>query len=252
MNVDAKPSSLRVRTVIGLLFGVVSGLFISTSARSGMWQDNFDSGDLRDYEIFNLDRAVEGWDLKDGTVVGEIFAPHAYSLLILKPRGKRPENWTDYSVRVRAKLLDTKKKDVEPRLGLSLYDQEFEGNRYLTLVAPNLNELHIVRVTNDVWQIIPFAFPVPQDEWIELTATIETMEDVESVTFQVNDGPELRIRAASPLRAGKVGLVVRDAVVAFDDLVIEGETIPNGGRGVVRPVSPRGRAAVRWAELKAR
>ncbi|MDA1192821.1 MAG: hypothetical protein O3A46_14200, partial [Candidatus Poribacteria bacterium] len=211
---------------------------LSVAALAGTWTDDFSSDNLNDYEVFNLDRQVEQWDVSSGTAVGEIFAPGFYSLLLLKPRNQVAEDWSDYTVKVRTQLSDTKANDDKPRFGLSLYDQEYQQNRYLFLLALDTDEIQVIRVTNGVWQIIPFAFPVEEGVWYELEASVSTAEDSESVTFSV-DGVPVNVVATSPLKKGLVGMVVSDAEAAFDDLEISGGNVPNGGRATPRAVTPQ-------------
>jgi len=218
-------------------------------AGAGTWRDDFSRG-LRDWEVFNLDKAVETWDAKNEQAIGEIFSPNFYSLLILNPSTSDARKWSNYTVKCRVQSLKIKARDGEPRMGISLYDQEFEGNRYLCLFAFDTGEIHIVRVTADFWQIIPLAYPVEEGTWYDLTATIRTDANEESLTFTVNNDFQITIKATDPLKAGKVGLVVADARAAFDDVEVEGANIPNGGFGKPRAVEARNALATRWATLK--
>ena len=222
---------------------------VTLGARAGAWRDDFARG-IGDWEIFNLDRAVETWDGKDEQAIGDIFSPNFYSLLILSPDSSDARKWSNYTVKCRVQALRIKERDGEPRMGISVYDQEFEGNRYLCLFAFDTGEINIVRVTNDFWQIIPIAYPVEQKTWYDMTVTIATEAEEESLTFAVNNDFEITIKATDPLKAGKVGLVVADARAAFDDVEVEGENVPNGGFGKPRAVNARNALATRWAALK--
>jgi len=244
------PASMRWWSPIPrvLVFAVLVAA-LSGGAFAGTWRDDFALG-IKDWSIYNLDRAVESWDGKKGEAIGTIFAPNLYSLLILDPSSTDASRWSNYTLRVRVRAVDLKERDGEPRVGVSLYDQEFEGNRYLCLLAFDTGEVWVVRVTRDVWQVIPLAYPLEKGVTYDLTASIATEGDSELVTFAVNKDFEITIRASDPLKSGKVGLVVADAQAAFDDVEVDGTNVPNGGSGKPRAVSPRGAAAVTWGSLK--
>ena len=86
--------------------------------------------------------------------------------------------------------------------------------------------------------------------WYDLTATIETLEVSERITYQINGNPPATINWNGQINSGGVGLTVRDGRVAFDDFVVEGDSIPNGGNGMPRSVSPAGLSTMTWADLK--
>lgn len=222
---------------------------VTASATAGAWRDDFSQG-ISDWEIFNLDRAVEWWEGKNGQASGEIFSPNFYSLLILSPKSSDARKWSNYTLRCRAQALRIRERDGEPRIGVSLYDQEFEGNRYLCLLAFNTNEIHLVRVTQDFWQVIPIAYPLAKERWYTLAATIRTEAQQETLTFAVNDDFRITIQATNPLKAGKIGLVVSDARGTFDDVEVEGDNVPSGGPGKPRAVNARSALATQWATLK--
>lgn len=224
-------------------------LVIAVTARAGAWRDDFSRG-ISDWEIFNLDRAVEWWEEKNEQAIGEIFSPNFYSLLILSPKSSDARKWSNYTVRCRAQALRIKERDGEPRIGISLYDQEFEGNRYLCLLAFDTNEIHIVRVTQDFWQLVPIAYPLAKETWYDLSATIQTEDQQEILTFAVNDDFQITIQATNPLKSGKVGLVVSDARGTFDNVEVEGSNVPNGGPGKPRAVKTQNVLTTRWATLK--
>ena len=218
-------------------------------AHAGLWWDDFEAADLRQWEIYNLDRAVEGWDAIDGTAIGEIFTRGFFSLLLLKPANKDARDWSSYTAQVRVRLLRDD-DDGETRAGLSLYDHEFEGMRYLFQLAFNTNEAHIVRASDDFWQVIVFPMPLEEGVWYDLTASVQSEDDVDLLTFQIDDGPEFAARAAGSFGSGLAGLVVSDGRAAFDDFQVRGGSVPNGGRGAPRTVTSVGQLGVTWAQLK--
>jgi hypothetical protein len=244
--------SKRRKACVGAILLWAFGVVAAVRTTAGTWRDDFDAAGLRDWTIYNFDRGVESWDAKDGQAIGQIELTDFYSLLILSPRTADAERWRDYSVRCRANMLRVKRQNAEPRMGISLYDQENAGNRYLCLLAFDSREVHLVRVTQDAWQVIPVVYPAEPNVWYELSASIQTEADRERLTFRVNDDFEFSVTAVGPLKTGKVGLVVSDGRAAFDDVEVSGASVPNGGPGKARPVSPRGLLATTWAAVRMR
>ncbi len=222
------------------------------TASAGVWHDDFSLAALPDWEIFNLDRDVETWKPKNGVVVGEIFEPDFFSLLLLKPADSSPEDWTSYSVRVRARLTGTKGADDESRFGVALYDHGFEGERYLCMLQLQTAEALIIRGTDAQWQAIPFPFPVEEDVWYEIEAGVRTADGTETITFRIDGGPEMTIASTAPFGSGVVGLVVSDAEAEFDDFEVRGPNVPTGGRGAPRAVSAVARLTTSWGRIKQR
>jgi len=222
------------------------------TASAGVWHDDFSLAALPDWEIFNLDRNVESWKPKNGVVVGEIFEPDFFSLLLLKPADGAAEDWTNYSVRVRARLTGTKGGDDETRFGVALYDHGFEGERYLCLLQLQTAEALIIRGTDAQWQAMPFPFPVAEDVWYELEASVRTEERTETITFRVDGGSEMTIASTGPFGSGVVGMVVSDAEAEFDDFEVRGPNVPTGGRGAPRAVSAAARLTTTWGRIKQR
>lgn len=259
-SLDRRPltqSAVSVRPASAFRIGrmtlaVVLSATVAASATAGVWHDDFSSAGLTDWEIFNLDRDIESWKPKDGVVVGEIFEPGFFSLLLLKPADSRPQDWSDYTVRVRARLTGPNGDDEETRFGIALYDHEFDGERYLCLLQLQTAEALIVRGTDALWQAIPFPFPVEEDVWYELEAGVRTVGASETITFRIDGGPAMTITSTGPFGSGIVGLVVSDAEAEFDDFEVRGPNVPTGGRGAPRAVSAAQRLATTWGRIKRR
>lgn len=240
-----------VRNAAGTITLIVA-LSAAASAGAGVWHDDFSAAGLRDWEIFNLDRNVESWKPKDGVVVGEIFEPDFFSLLLLKPDGSRPQDWSNYTVRVRARLTGASGDDEETRFGVALYDHEFDGERYLCLLELQTAQAIIVRGTDALWQALPFPFPVEENRWYELEAGVRTVGASETITFRIDGGAPMVITSTGAFGSGIVGLVVSDAEAEFDDFEVRGPDVPTGGRGAPRDVSAVERLATTWGRIKRR
>ncbi|MBT3268682.1 hypothetical protein HN371_16120 [Candidatus Poribacteria bacterium] len=251
VETDAAHTGRGVRPAV-VAVSIVLALTVATSAGAGVWHDDFSLAALPDWEIFNLDRDIESWKPKDGVVAGEIYEPDFFSLLLLKPTNSRPQDWSDYTVRVRARLTGHQGDDDESRIGIALYDHEFDGERYLCMLQLQTAEALIVRGTDALWQAIPFPFPVEEDVWYELEASVRTAGATESISFRIDGGPVMAITSTGPFGSGIAGLVVSDAEAEFDDFEIRGVSVPTGGRGAPRAVSAEERLATTWARVKRR
>ncbi|MFQ6040092.1 MAG: hypothetical protein ACE5PV_04480 [Candidatus Poribacteria bacterium] len=222
---------------------VIWGLVFASNPQclAGTWRDDFDDGNYKgEWKIYNLNRAVENWRIKDGEAVGEIFQPGFMSLLLTGM-----DNWTARTVECRAKFVK-EAKDASAELGLSLYDGEDDENRYLFVINLTLGFVSISKESKGQWASANFRFVSEMDRWYSLKATVEEQE----LKFQVNGETFTGREQDEPLKSGQVGLIVANARAHFDDVVISGPGIPNGGPGKVKAVQSRGKLAAKWGQLK--
>ncbi len=232
----------------------VASAWIVSTAFAGAWHDDFKGGGLDDWVVYDFDPGAESWDEKDGFVVGEARPGHM-SFLQLKPRKPADvdtDDWNNYTVNVKARL-ESKPRGV--RFGLMLYDRldiDQYNLAYLKFLQANLAQI-VTHSQGPGGLGLGIGGPLNLEHregvWYDLTATIETLDDSERVTFTVEDHVALEITSKRQLHSGGVGLIVSDGRVSFDDFVVEGDSIPDG-----QPwsVSPAGLSAQIWAELKSR
>jgi hypothetical protein len=223
---------------------VILGLLLVLNAQclAGTWRDDFDDGNYKeDWKIYNLNRAVESWSVKNGEAVGEIFQPGFMSLLLTGN-----DTWKAQTVECRAKFVK-ESKDAAAELGLSLYDGGDDENRYLFVINLTLELVSISKESKGQWASAYFIFPSEIDTWYTLKATVGEQE----LKFQVNEETFTGQEQDEPLKSGQVGLIVANARAHFDDVAISGPGIPNGGPGKVKAVQSRGKLAAKWGQLKA-
>ena len=222
-----------------VIFGLA--LLLNTQCLGGTWRDDFDDGNYKeDWTIYNLNRTVENWRIKNGEAVGEIFQPGFMSLLLT---GK--DNWKAQTVECRAKFV-REAKDAAAELGLSLYDGGDDANRYLFVINLTLGLVSISKESKGKWASAHFRFASEMDTWYTLKATVEEQQ----LKFQVNEETFTGDERDEPLKSGQVGLIVANARAHFDDVAISGPGIPNGGPGKVKAVQLRGKLAAKWGQLK--
>ena len=240
--------------LIWAVVAAASALIVST-ASAGAWHDDFERGGLDDWVIYNFDPGSESWDEKGGFVVGEMNLPEFSSLLQLKPRspaGVDTDDWKNYTVKVKMRLESKPQDDQDTHFGLALYDRLDQNQYHLVLFEYHQADiLTAIRIGNSAGRdTVPFN--VEQGVWYDMTASIETLEDSERVTYQVDDHPPVTVEWQGQAHSGGVALVVGDGRVSFDDFIVEGDSIPDGGNGLPRSVSPAGLSTQLWAEIKSR
>jgi len=223
------------------LFILGLGFILNSQCLAGTWRDDFDDGNYKEeWKIYNLNRAVENWRIKDGEAVGEIFQPGFMSLLLTGE-----DKWTAQTVECRAKFVK-ESNDASAELGLSLYDGGDDENRYLFVINLTLGIISITKESKGQWASVHFIFVSEMDTWYNLKATVEE----QNLIFQVNGETFTGQERDEPLKSGQVGLIVANARANFDDVVISGPGIPNGGPGKVKAVNLRGNLAAKWGQLK--
>ncbi len=247
-------SARRSAWLIWAVVAAASALIVST-ASAGAWHDDFERGGLDDWVIYNFDPGSESWDEKGGFVIGEIDLPGYMSLLQLKPRspaGVDTDDWNNYTVKVKMRLESKPQDDQDTFFGLMLYDRLDLSQYHLILLEYHQADvLAYIRTAEGIGRDT-FPLNVEQRVWYDLTASIETLEVSERVTYQVDDRPPVTVEWQGQVNSGGVALIVSDGRVSFDDFVVEGDSIPDGGNGLPRSVSPAGLSTQLWAEIKSR
>jgi len=214
--------------------------FCSASS-AGTWFDDFERRTFKeDWEIYNLDRTVEKWVIKDGEAVGEIFQPGFMSLLITGA-----PDWSDYLVECRAKFVKTS-ENASAVLGLSLYDGGEENNRYLFFINLSVGLVAIEKVFQGKWSSIIYRFVSQKDTWYKLKASLNE----QSLEFLIDDEKLFTFKEqGEPIESGQIGLVVANAKAHFDDVAITGTKIPSTGPGQFGVELQRRLASV-WGKIK--
>jgi len=209
---------------------------------AGTWFDDFERRSLKVWDIYNLDRTVEKWSIKDGEAVGEIFQPGFMSLLMTGE-----ENWSGYSVECRAKFVKTS-EDAAAELGLSLYDAGDENSRYLFLINLPMNWVLIAREIQGEWHNSIYFFAAEEETWYKLNASVKEG----SLEFTIDDERKFIVKdEGEQLKSGRIGLIVANARVHFDDVTITGPKIPSSGPGRFE-VSMQGKLSSVWGKVKLR
>ena len=207
---------------------------------AGTWRDDFEDKITKEWKIYNLDRQVENWWVNKGEAVGRIFKRGFMSLWLTGEL-----DWENYSVSCRAKLV--KERNHPAYIGLSLYDRGDEHTRYLFFINFFFGTASIIKATANVWSDRDFPFDSADiDTWYRLRATVNG----DQLEFQINDQLFLSEDLHRPLKPGQAGLVVGNAEAHFDDVVITGANIQNGGPGRPHAVDTPEVLTTTWGRIK--
>ena len=207
---------------------------------AGTWRDDFEDKITKEWKIYNLDRQVENWWVNKGEAVGRIFKRGFMSLWLTGEL-----DWENYSVSCRAKLV--KERNDPAYIGLSLYDRGDEHTRYLFFINFFFGTVSIIKATANIWSDRDFPFDSADiDTWYRLRATVNG----DQLEFQVNDQVFLSEDLHRPLKPGQAGLVVGNAEAHFDDVVITGANIQNGGPGRPHAVDTPEVLTTTWGRVK--
>lgn len=217
----------------------------------GVWNDGFE-GDAPESMELVADMVPTDFFTEDGMLIVDVEIP-AYTYV----RITGSNNWSNYTLYIRTQILEEYGDLVSA--GVMVCENTYPTNFYLFLIADRWSQ---------EWPGIPpegsGAFAVPGvkgvahpagvsvfkpeiGRWYRLQSAVEPGH----AEFYLDD--ELVAQFDYPeLRSGGVGVVVSNARVAFDDLIVIGDTIPDGGPGgAVFPVD-NNRIATIWGFIKSR
>ena len=164
--------------------------------------------------------------------------PDMISLLELKLENSA--SWKDYTVECKMKFVA-----MGHFAGISFRDN-VAGNRYGFVIKANDNAAWGWKVFQGAITTaseIPLPFTLSKDTWYELKIVVEG----DHFEFYI-DGKLACEFDDNSIPSGKACLVVRNVHAHFDDIVITGPDIPDGGPGFV--VTSQSKLATIWGSIK--
>jgi len=221
------------QTIIVVLFLC----FVSTSSvLAGTWRDDFEDGNLNGWE--GLDAC---WTVEDGECSGEFFNPAMADVI-------RIGWWDDCTVECKMKFVGAPSgfADISVRdTGMDCY------LFFIHAVANTANCLKIFQNVNTQLSNTPLPFALSNDIWYELKIIVKG----DNFEFYIDGNPAGEFKDNS-IPSGKVGLVVKNAHVHFDDLIISGDDVEDGGswdpakHPGEKAVESKGKIAMTWGKIK--
>ena len=245
----------------GLMIGLVLGMASSFFALAGTWSDGFEGEKLEGWER-------GGWrtialKMTDGELSMEV---HNHFTGYLRVIGSN--QWKNYTVKVKVKIIEIFGPFVDG--GIMIYESGYSNwvrpHFFYFFVADNW-ELKEAQKVGEVPQpgtppegegafVFPWinqvkegkakVFRPKRDHWY----TLEAIAGPGYAEFYLDDELVGKFNHRE-LESGSVGLVVSNALVQFDDFVVTGPDIPDGGPGGISiAVQPKSKLATTWGTLK--
>jgi len=229
------------QTIIAVLFVC----FVSTSSvLAGTWRDDFEDGNASaaDWEGFDF------LELEDGEYSIKFFNA-AQDVIGLIRTGNA--TWKDYTVRCKMRYIS------EPSgwAGINFRDTGMPWERY----GFNINADD---KTADGWKAIqppaviklskvPLTFALSIDIWYQL----KVIAKGDHFEFYIDGKPAGEFKDKS-IPSGKVGFFVRNAHAHFDDFIVSGDDVKDGGNWdpakhpEEKAVEPKSKLAKTWGKIK--
>ena len=257
-------SSLNVTQILaGLMMCLALGMVSSSSVLAGTWSDGFEGKEPEGWEV-GSGRPFT-FKMDDGELTMEVHH-HLIGYLRVTGSGK----WKNYTVKVRVRIMEIFGPFVDG--GIMIYESGFSNwvrpHYYYFFIADNWELKEAQKVGANPYPGTPpegegaLVFPIISEKVKEGEAkvfkpkldhwyTLEAIAGRGHAEFYVDDEPVGEFNHRE-LKSGSVGLIVSNALVHFDDFVVTGEDIPDGGPGGASfRVEPKGKLAGRWGKLKA-
>ncbi|MFC1716035.1 family 16 glycoside hydrolase [Candidatus Poribacteria bacterium] len=239
------------RSTILLLIAVISCIMASPVS-AGTWSDGFEDGNLDEWELAFKDGPTT-FRAENGELRMEV---HSWSVSMLCVVGS--DQWKDYTVRVKVKILKIFGIAVDGGIIIRLNKprprnyyyffiaDEWQGSAYPGVPPEGEGAFAFPQINDQAQRGKVKVFTPELDHWYTLKAIAQDKH----TEFYLDDELVGEFGYAE-LRSGSVGLVVSNALVHFDDLVVTGPDIPDGGPGVVSfSVRPKDKLAAVWGKLK--
>jgi hypothetical protein len=210
---------------------------------AGTWRNDFE-----DEKVFEQEKKEGIWDedlnffsWEDGECSGESRDPGWWYFLVIGEL-----TWKDYSAECKVKLVED---FGNGEFGIALRRTPWQQPSYDFGLFPSQNMAKIATMPLSV--ITQEKFDVEKDIWYKLKAVSEGKK----LEFYLNDEFFLKGKDAQ-FPAGKVGIYIHSIHAHFDDLIIFGDDVEDGGSWDpakhLKAVEPKGKQATTWGEIKRR
>jgi len=205
---------------------------------AGTWRDDFEDGD---YDGWWQSAGTPGkWVVEDGEVSGEVTGNASGELVTGKPK------WRNYTIECKIKILGG-----GMRWGGMVARYQDTIRTYLFCLVVGIGAEGALSTVGFMERNQVQQFPVELDTWYKLKLEV----DKNDFKFYVGDKLLIELNDRT-FDSGIVGLIVLDAHVHFDDVIITGPEIPDGGywdsakhpKG--KAVEAKGKLAATWGEIK--
>ena len=230
-----------------LIVVVMSLVLMSISSWAGTFRDDFEDGDWDGWTAV----ATLTWDTNvadrvsvvDGVLRLDHYDTPGYTLAL-----SIDEDWRDYSFSADMRLVKT--EPGAPGLGGGISSRvealDSYGSYYIHGAISSWYAACEAKskVSSDVWLIA-----LPGNPWIGEWHRLRIDSVGNDISYYV-DG-ELQHQAKDDLHSsGGVNLYAYNAIVEFDNVIITGDDVPDGGPGGYTNIQAKVRLATNWGKLK--
>jgi hypothetical protein len=205
-------------------------LLLTAPAWSGSWSDDFEDAASVDWEEAG---EPNNWTESDGFLNGELVEVDSRAF-----RLTGDEDWEDYTLTVSANVQNLAGGDW---MGVVFRYQSEESYAWFGLSVAWTTFAAGVSGNTLVEQQMKVGFR----QWYTLRVEVKGP----LVDMYLDDELLLQFDGGAPL-SGRVGVFASRSLPQFDDFRVSGDGIADGGPGFA--VSAVGKAAVAWADVKAR
>jgi hypothetical protein len=231
---------MRKMRAIVILFMMLT----AASAWAGTLVDDFSDGDFDGWgEAWMLHNQTT-WKVESGVLTGDNPSQWGTYLII------GDMAWQDYEVEVDARLTTIRNGGASIEIGLRQNGQvgaQFKAITFVLMKASWVGPegayaLYFANNAVSVRKTIARQFEI--GKWYHLKVTVQG----DHYQFYVDGSKEIDIHFKT-LESGGVALGAHAGVAQYDNVSIKGDAVPDLGLSV-SPVSPQGKNAILWAELK--
>ncbi len=235
-----------------LLLIAVTICIVVPPASAGTWSDGFEDGNLDEWELA-FKAGPTTFRAENGELRMEV---HSSSVSMLRVIGS--DEWKDYTVRVKVKILEIFGGAVDGGIFIRLNKprprnfyyffiaEEWQGHWYPGVPPEGKGAFAFPQINDQPQKGKVKAFTPELDHWYTLKAIAQDKH----TEFYLDDELVGEFGYAA-LRSGSVGLVVSNAIAHFDDFVVTGPDIPDGGPGGISfSVRLKDKLASAWGALK--
>lgn len=227
-------------------------MLVSISTVAGTWKDDFNDGDL---EGWSMTKAIwqgplmpgEGsWSIKDGVVIGgDGVGSTLHSLWVSEGMP-----WSDYAAEVSIKLPKPLEIQEWAIVGLFIMPEEGKSSGFnvRNIQGSVFTEAFIYMHPATMIHISTRPFKIEDNRWYRLKLKVVERIDHENGIIQCFIDDEMMFQFQG-YRKGAPGFYTYQCAAMFDDFVVTGLGIPDGGPGL-KAVTPHIKLATTWANIK--
>ena len=217
---------------------------------AGTWSDGFEDEKHEDWEI-TFQVAPTTLKEEEGVLSVEV-----HSIFVSYINVIDSNQWQDYTLTVKVKIMKIFGQYVDAGIDIRYTD----SNGYYFFVADNWTQVYpgvppecegafvFPWIDDQIQRGQAKVFTPELDHWY----TLKALAEAKHTEFYI-DGDLVGEFDYREIKSGKVGLVVSNALVHFDDFVVTGPKIPDGGPGGASiSVRQKDKLVTTWGGIKSK